>query len=285
MKTALAASLLCAGVLAQTPKTQFEVASIHATTVDTAVKDGVTAGIRIDGAQFRALLPLRALIVIAYKAPPHQLEAPDWMSTQWYEIRATFPEGHAKMSEAPGMLEDLLARRFNMKTHRVTKDLPIYTLTLSKGGISAKEDPLDPLEQSVEAVATSSETSSVTRFPRGAAITMGSDRIEAKKFTMAMLAQQMTPFVDRPIVDQTGLPADAAYDLILELTHEDFLATRVQSALTAGMTVPPQAMKLLESAGDSLHTALAKVGLKLEAKKAPMEVLVVDSAEKTPSEN
>ena len=91
--------------------------------------------------------------------------------------------------------------------------------------------------------------------------------------------------MDRPVVDQTGLAADAAYDLTLELTHEDFLATRVRSAIAGGMIPPPQAMKLLEASGDSLDLALARVGLKLEAKKAPMEVLVVDSSEKAPAEN
>lgn len=92
-------------------------------------------------------------------------------------------------------------------------------------------------------------------------------------------------FMDRPVMDQTGLAADAAYDLTLELTHEDFLATRVRAALAGGMTPPPQAMKLLEASGDSLDLALAKMGLKLEPKKAPMEVLVIDSSDKVPGDN
>ena len=102
---------------------------------------------------------------------------------------------------------------------------------------------------------------------------------------MAMLADQLTRFMDRPVVDQTGLAADAAYDLTLELTHEDFLATRVRSTMAGGMTPPPQAMELLEASGDSLATALEKLGLTLETRKAPMEVLVVDASEKTPTEN
>ena len=44
-------------------------------------------------------------------------------------------------------------------------------------------------------------------------------------------------------------------------------------------------MKLLEASGDSLDIALAKMGLKLEAKKAPLEVLVIDSSDKVPGEN
>ncbi len=282
MKTIALALCFCAVVFAQTPKVQFEVASIRPTTPEVA---STTAGLRIDGAQFHASMPLRVLVQLAYKTRPYQLEAPEWMATQWYEIRATLPEGHAKSDEALEMLAALLAERFNMKTHRETKDLPVYALTVTKNGISAKEDPLDPIEQSLEAVSTSSEMNTVSKLPRGATLATGGDKVEAKKFTMGMLASQLTSFVDRPVVNQTGLPADAGYDLTLELTHEDFLATRVRSAMAAGMTVPPQAMKLLESSGDSLNTALAKMGLKLEAKKAPMEVLVIDSSNKAPSEN
>ena len=179
----------------------------------------------------------------------------------------------------------LLAERFRMKTHLQTKDLPVYALTVTQGGIQAKEDPLDPIERSVEAVSSGSDLSTVAKLPRGATLAIDGDKVEAKKFTMGMLADELTRFVDRPVVDQTGLAADAAYDLTLELTHEDFLATRVRGAIAFGFTPPPQGMKLLEASGDSLYTALAKVGLKLEPRKAPMEVVVVDSSDKAPSAN
>jgi len=284
MKTITVSWFFCLGVLAQTPKLQFEVASIRAMP-ETDMRGATTAGMRIDGAQFRASMPLRALVSIAYKTRPYQFEAPEWMSSQWYEVAATLPEGHSQVDEVREMLQGLLAERFHMKTHRETKDLPVYALTITKSGLSAKEDPLDRSERSVEAVSAGSELSTVAKLPRGATLAIGGDRVEAKKFTMGMLADQLTHFVDRPVVDQTGLAADAAYDLTLELTHEDFLATRVQSAIAAGMTPPPQAIKLLDASDDSLRTALAKVGLTLESKKAPMDVLVIDSANKEPSEN
>jgi uncharacterized protein (TIGR03435 family) len=54
----------------------------------------------------------------------------------------------------------------------------------------------------------------------------------------------------------------------------------------AGATVSPQAIQMAEAAsGDSLSNALEKLGLKLESRTAPVEVLVIDHAEKTPSEN
>jgi uncharacterized protein (TIGR03435 family) len=262
-------------------KMQFEVASIRPVTPDAAT----TTGVRIDDAQFHASMPLRGFVILAYRARPYQLEVPDWMSLQWYEIAATLPEGHGKTDEVREMLQALLAERFRMKTHLQTKDLPVYALTVTQRGIQAKEDPLDPIERSVEAVSSGSELSTVARLPRGATLAIDGDKVEAKKFTMGMLADELTRFVDRPVVDQTGLAADAAFDLTLELTHEDFLATRVRGAIAFGFTPPPQGMKLLEASGDSLYTALAKVGLKLEPKKAPMEVVIVDSSDKAPSAN
>jgi uncharacterized protein (TIGR03435 family) len=278
------ALFFCAALPAQTGL-QFEVASVRPLAPNFGADATVTAGLRVDGAQFDASMPLRNFVAVAYKAHPHQFEAPEWMASQWYEVAATLPEGHSKGGEVLEMLRALLVERFHIKMHRETKELPIYALTLTKSGITAKEDPLDPVGSSAEAVSTSSETRSVSTQQRGVAVTMGEDKIEDKKFTMSMLASQLTGIMDRPVVDQTGLEADAAYDLILELTHEDFLATRVRSAINGGMTPPPQAMKLLEASGDSLDMALAKIGLKLEAKKASLEVLVIDSSDKVPGEN
>jgi uncharacterized protein (TIGR03435 family) len=60
----------------------------------------------------------------------------------------------------------------------------------------------------------------------------------------------------------------------------------IQSAISAGVVLPPQALKALENAsGDSLFTAVETLGLKLERRKAPLEVLVVDHMEKAPTEN
>jgi uncharacterized protein (TIGR03435 family) len=276
--------LLFVAMFAQTPKIQFETASIHAATPNAPNGASPAAGVRMDGVQFHAFLPLRSIVVLAWKAGPYQIEAPEWMATQWYDIAATLPEGHTA-NESGEMLQALLVERFHMKIHRQTKDLPAYALTLIPGGIKAKEDPLDPAGRSVEAMSSGSEMSAVSRLPRGATLSIGGNKIEAKKFTMRALANQLTSFVDRPVVDQRGLPAEAAYDFSLELTAEDFLATRVRGALAAGFTPPPQAMKYLEANGDSLHEALAKAGLKLEAKKLPMEVLIIDASNKTPTEN
>ncbi len=90
--------------------------------------------------------------------------------------------------------------------------------------------------------------------------------------------------MDRPVVDMTNLQGH--YDFLLELSPEDFRAMGIRSAIAAGVALPPQAIQMAEAAsGNSLSNALEKLGLKLETRKAPVEVLVIDHAEKTPSEN
>jgi Protein of unknown function (DUF3738) len=134
MKTIALALCLCTGLPAQTPVVQFEVASLRAVTPSAADGAAVTAGVRIDGAQFHASLPLRGFVALAWRARPYQLEALEWMAWQWYEITASLPEGHSKTDEVREMLQALLAERFHMKTHRQARDVPVYALTVMKGG-------------------------------------------------------------------------------------------------------------------------------------------------------
>jgi uncharacterized protein (TIGR03435 family) len=118
----------------------------------------------------------------------------------------------------------------------------------------------------------------------GSYFTFGNNRLEAKKLSMATLADTLARFVDRPVVDMTGLAGN--FDFDLEVTPQDYQAMLIRSAIAAGVTLPSQALRALDNAsGDSLSAALQRVGLKLEPRKAPLEVLVIDSALRTPIDN
>ena len=98
------------------------------------------------------------------------------------------------------------------------------------------------------------------------------------------MADQVSGYMDRPVVDMTGLTG--TYDVLLNFTEEDYRAMLIRSAINAGVVLPPQARQAMEAAsGDSIASAMRAAGLKLEARKSPMDVLAIDHAEKTPSAN
>src|SRR5581483_10263253 len=113
---------------------------------------------------------------------------------------------------------------------------------------------------------------------------MGNNRIQAHKLPMIGFADMLARFVDRPVVDMTDMKG--LYDFTVEFSPEDFHAMMIRGAVTAGVILPPEALRLLEGGpGDSMFGAIERLGLKVERRKAPLPVIVIDDASKTPSEN
>lgn len=101
---------------------------------------------------------------------------------------------------------------------------------------------------------------------------------------MIAVVEMLTRFVDRAVLDHTGLTGP--YDVVLNIAPEDFTPLMVRSAINAGVTLPPQALRVLDGANaDPLSGPLRDVGLTLESRKAPLQVVVVDSIARTPTEN
>jgi uncharacterized protein (TIGR03435 family) len=136
----------------------------------------------------------------------------------------------------------------------------------------------------VNVTATGGRGGTTVNYGRGAYFTLADNKFEVRKLSMEILAEAIGRFVDRPVVDMTDLKG--TYDLTVEFTPEDYRAMLIRMAMSAGVNLPPEAMRLLEGTSDeALFKGLEKLGLKLENRKAPLEVLVVDSATKTPIEN
>lgn len=281
--------MLAATMFAQAPLT-FEVATIKpAPAIVAGQNQRVTAGVHIDRNQFQAnSLTLRDYMGIAYQLRIYQIEGPDWVSSERYDIMAKMPpiEGRTMQNEdLQSMMKALIEERFALKTHRIQRDFPIYALVQLKDGIKAKPNAQDAVDaEGVTVGGSGNAQGTVISLGRGSTMTMGGNRLAVTKSSTLALAEMLARFTDRPVLDQTGLTD--TYDFEMTMTQEDFQAMQIRAAIAAGVALPPQALKLLEvGSGDSLHEALAKLGLKLEAKKAPMEVLIVDSANKTPTEN
>ena len=291
MRVICGAILAVAGAaFAQTApaRVEFEVASIKPAAP--LPGDGVT-GLHIDGAQVRAtFLALTDYIRWAYKLKHYQISGPEWLGTERFDLTAKLPAGASK-EQVGEMVQALLADRFRMKTHRDTKEFPVLGMVVAKGGLKMTESPLDPEPEgregakgAVNVTASGTPGGTSVNLGRGASFSVGNNRIEGKKMTMAQFAELLARFTDRPVVDMTELKG--SYDFALEFSPEDFRAMMIRAAIAAGRALPPEAMKLLELGnGDSLANAMQALGLKLEQRKAPIEVLVVDHILKMPTEN
>jgi uncharacterized protein (TIGR03435 family) len=280
-------SCLIASTLAfSQTRLEFEVASIRPAPQQI---QGVNIGLRIDGAQVRGTsLALRDYIVIAYRLKPTQVSGPDWIASERFDIAAKLPDG-APQDQFRDMLQTLLADRFQMKAHRDTKEFSVYVLGVAKTGLKMKELPPDPqLDDAASSpitIAGSGRAGNASiDLGRGSSFTLGPNGFDLKKITMTTFADMLTRFNDRPVVDMTGLTG--RYDFSIELSPEDRAATMVRAALTAGVVLPPQALAMLDNGSNaSLVNSLQKLGLTFDARKAPLEVLVIDSIQKTPTEN
>jgi uncharacterized protein (TIGR03435 family) len=281
----LALVLISAAAFGQT---QFEVASIRPSGPPGG--DHMNLGLHIDGARISATyFSLKDYISAAYKVKIYQVAGPDWIGGERFDIAATLPPG-ATQEQVPDMLKALLADRFGMKFHRETRDFPVYGLVVAKGGLKMKEsepapdDSTDKPKAATNVSATGGRGGVHLDYGHGSFFTMADNKFTARKLPMSNFAEVLARFGDKPVVDMTELKG--SYDFDLEFTQEDYMAMLIRSAIAAGVTMPPEALRLLSgSSGDSLLNALQRLGLKLETRKAPLEVLVIDHIEKVPTEN
>jgi len=260
----------------------FEVASIRPSPDEFPPK---AAGVQITPGQFRAsYLSLRDYISIAYGIRIHQIVAPDWVASTRFEIVAKSPAGAAP-EQFPLMMQTLLRERFQLRTHQESREFPIYALGVAKGGPPLVRVPDETPSGEPFTVASSSNGASIgADLGQGSSLTFANNHFEAKKVTMAALADVLSRFVDRPIVDTTGL--EGRYDVVFDVAPEDYYPMLIRSAVNSGIALPPEALRLLDNARiDSVPDALRKIGLSLDARQAPLDVVVVDSAQRAPTEN
>jgi uncharacterized protein (TIGR03435 family) len=109
--------------------------------------------------------------------------------------------------------------------------------------------------------------------------------LDMAKMTLTALAESLTTFLDRPALDMTGLKGD--YQIALDFSVADTLS----AAKVLGMREDPAAAggdtmgTASDPSGSSVFATVQRLGLRLERRRAPVEVLVVDHLEKTPTEN
>lgn len=281
-------AMAAAALFGQTgARPEFEVASIKPSA--DFQPQHVRVGLHVDGTQVSgAALSLENLIRIAYRVKEYQISGPDWIASERFDVNAKIPAGGTE-NQVPEMLQALLEERFQMKLHRETRDLPVYALVAGKNGPHLEEALADtPASASaagpVNVSATGERRGVSINYGNGSSFTFADNRLEGRKLSASQMADVLSRFTEKPVVNMTDLTGN--YNFVLELAPEDFRAMLIRSAVQAGIQLSPRALQLAdEASGASLFSAIEKLGLKLDSRKAPLEVLVVDHAEKTPTEN
>lgn len=280
------ASLVFGTLLAQTSpaRLEFEVVSLKPAE-GLALGRPASGGVRWDGAQFHLVrYRLKSLITIAYNVKSYQVIGPDWLES-FFDVDAKLPAG-SKRSQVPEMMQSLLADRFHMKFHNQSKEFPVYALLVAAHGTKLKDlnlPPDDP-EAPAESTGYGGPGRMGANFSDGSKYSLADNKFEGSKMSMYRLASLLSSCLDRPVVDMTGLTGK--YDMAFALSEEDFNGMHSRGFLNAGGSLPPDAIRNLDSLDlASLHAGLNSLGLKLEPRKAPLPVLVIDSVLKSPTEN
>jgi uncharacterized protein (TIGR03435 family) len=218
---------------------------------------------------------LRFFIQNAYNVRPFQISgAPDWINSEGYDIEAK-AEGDPGPEEMRRMMQALLEDRFKMKSHRETKELPVYALTAAKGGFRLPE-PKDGNCDTADADAPPRPPASDLPGPCGRAMVaisrFGGVKIHGGKISMGELIRILSNVLGRTVIDRTEFAG--MFDVHLEFAMDDAID---------GLPHPPVAAS--EGGSPSIFVAVQEqLGLKLESTKGPVEVLVIDHVER-PSGN
>lgn len=306
----------CAVAQSSAPQPAFEVAIIKpAPAMNPAqiAQGKVHLGVRIDAARVDiGFLSIADLIRTAYEVKPYQVSGPDWIASERFDILAKMPEGATK-EQVPAMLKTLLADRFKLAVHKENREHPVYALVAGKNGPKLEAASPDsapaadaPAAKNGMNIETNEGTVRVNRSPDGkgavintskdggARMTIGAEGImhlEMLKTTMPAFADLLSRYVDRPVIDETGLKGD--YHVSLDLTVQDMMRMAKSAGIIApGMT--PGGGGPNTSPGDSasdpggaasVFQAVERLGLKLNPRREPVETIVVDHVEKTPTDN
>jgi uncharacterized protein (TIGR03435 family) len=239
--------LAAGAALGQTPDARpaFEAAFIKANTTGS----GSSSSNGTKGQVVMVNQSLRRLIERGYNVKPFQVIAPEWTENVCFDITAKYPED-TKNSDRPAMLKTLLEDRFKLTTHPESKELPGYALVLAKGGLKIK-----PVEPDKENNGTSSHSSNTGVSLKVTAVSMED------------LADYLARRVGSKVIDSTGVTGVYTFELHWTLDASGGPAAGAAAEFAA------------------IQEAFGSLGLRLQAQKVPVQMVVVDHVERVPTEN
>jgi uncharacterized protein (TIGR03435 family) len=245
---------------------------------------------------------LSMLLMQAYNIKHYQLSLPSSLETERFNISAKVPEGTTK-EQFRLMLQNLLAERFKLVIHREQKEMQVYDLVVAKGGLKIREAVEDPAKDG-DADAPppllgrgggrgpNLDKDGYPIPPKGCngclMVTNGKARMHLEKETMQGFADMLSDQQGKPVTDATGLKGK--YDFDVTFNMETMGPGRAGLAPPPGGGAAGACGDAPLSADSDMGVPLAgaiqsQLGLKLEPKKGQVEMIVVDHAEKVPTEN
>jgi uncharacterized protein (TIGR03435 family) len=251
--------------------------------------------------------PLIVLLTTAYGLKRYQINGPNWLNSDRFDIVAKIPAETTK-EQYKLMLQNLLAERFKLILHHETKELPTYALVVGKGGPKMKLSEEEPSAASKEAAASSPPPPppppspglpdrprmDADGFPvlppgmRKVTVNMmntktGRNRMLASHESMTHLAEMLSNQLGRPVMDETGLKG--LYDFTLEYAPGESMGPMGSAPPPPGGENGAATTTGSPDAPDLFSAIQAQIGLKLQPKKGPVDLLVIDRLEKVPTEN
>ncbi|HEY7392757.1 MAG TPA: TIGR03435 family protein [Bryobacteraceae bacterium] len=248
---------------------KFEVASVKPS--DPNPDNPMLIGMSADGAIVKYTnITLQDCIRGAYRVRDFQIVGPDWMTKARFEIVAKLPAG-ASQDQIPEMLKALLAERFKLEIRRGMKEQNVYALVVGTGGAKLKPAEMKRNDQSSKALGPDGRPRPMMMYRfLGADVT-----ITAPSASPASLVGLMSRFTARPVVDLTGIEGQYEFKLSFAPETNPGLTTGPGAAPTGGNGAATPAEPI-----QSVFDAVKQYGLRLEARKAPIETLTVIHVEK-----
>lgn len=227
---------------------------------------------------------MTGFLMEAYNVKPYQISGPDWLGTTKFQLTATVPKGATK-EQYRLMLQNLLAERFKIKVHFEKKEGAVYSLVVGKNGPKMRESVDEPAPKDGTPAPAPSAQKDSDGFPvyptaRGAytVTANGRTRLRAQQVTMERLVAVLTNQLGRTVTDETGLKGK--YDFAL--TYAPAGAGGNSAAPSADVSTANGSEAIPDT---DLIGALQQIGLRLEQKKAMIDMLIIDHLEKIPTEN
>jgi len=247
--------LFCAAALCgqESPAPAFDVISVkHVGDVQsTMVQEGnMTRSnmqpFRYTAGSVSAKVPLQAILLEAYQVKAFQLQGPDWLNQEVYQLEARMQDGTTR-EVARQMLQTALAERLGLKVRREPKEFPVYVLVVVPGSNKLEE---------------------ITQAPQNYGVRFGRGMLEAMPcMSLSSLTGTLQQAAGRPVLDETG--KKGCYKIKLQWSAD-----------------PPSEGGVMRMGADpGVISAISQLGLKLESAKRTLDNIIIEKVSKEPTEN